>query len=250
MWLEWLTPDSLLQDLLATGIAFVVAIAWLGTVGWIAAQGWVSRTLSRKIIHIGTGALFVLCWNFFSTAPRAPFLAASVPFVLTLLFASVGLELIKSPDLVASVTRSGDRHELLKGPLYYGLVFIACTVIYWRHSPIGILALMVMCGGDGLADIVGRRWGTHKLPFNSQKSWIGSAAMLIGSFVFGFGFLALFNALGNFQPPLDWGATAGAIALIAFVATLVEAIPIPDIDNITLTLVVLGLGHGLLTRLA
>ncbi len=246
MWLESLIPDARVQDVVATGMTFIVASAWLGCIGLMATKGWIPRTLSRKIIHVGTGALFVLCWNFYSAEPRAPFLAATVPLVLTLLFVAVGVGLIDSPDLVQSVTRGGDRRELLKGPFYYGLVFIICTVVYWRHSPIGILALMVMCGGDGLADIIGRRWGAQKLPFNSEKSWIGSAAMLVGSFGFGFGFLALFNAFGNFQPALDLGMTAGAIALITLVATGVEALPIPDIDNITLTLVVLGLAQGLL----
>lgn len=35
-------------------------------------------------------------------------------------------------------------------------------------------------GGDGLADIVGRRFGGVKLPWNSNKSWAGSLAMFIG----------------------------------------------------------------------
>ena len=37
-----------------------------------------------------------------------------------------------------------------------------------------------MCGGDGLADIVGRRYGSAKLPFNHSKSWVGSLAMFTG----------------------------------------------------------------------
>lgn len=39
-----------------------------------------------------------------------------------------------------------------------------------------------MCGGDGLADIIGRRFGGNaKLPHNSNKSWAGSAAMFAGA---------------------------------------------------------------------
>lgn len=37
------------------------------------------------------------------------------------------------------------------------------------------------CGGDGLADIVGRRLGKgNPLPWNPEKSWAGSAAMFVG----------------------------------------------------------------------
>ncbi|CAI5946308.1 unnamed protein product [Closterium sp. NIES-64] len=49
-------------------------------------------------------------------------------------------------------------------------------------SPVGMLALVIMCGGDGVADIVGRRCGSWKLPWNEQKSWAGSAAMLLCGF--------------------------------------------------------------------
>ena len=40
--------------------------------------------------------------------------------------------------------------------------------------------LCLMCGGDGLADIIGRKYGSLKLPFNKKKSWIGSVAMFAG----------------------------------------------------------------------
>ncbi len=44
-----------------------------------------------------------------------------------------------------------------------------------------MVAVCLMCGGDGLADIVGRRWGAgNKLPWNSAKSVAGSLAMLLG----------------------------------------------------------------------
>jgi phytol kinase len=104
------------------------------------------------------------------------------------------------------------------------------------------LALMILCGGDGLADIVGRRFGNHKLFFNSQKSWAGSLAMLVGGFTFGFGFLALFNDFQNFYPALDLATTARNVAAISFVATIVEALPYRDIDNITIAAVAILLG--------
>jgi phytol kinase len=47
--------------------------------------------------------------------------------------------------------------------------------------PPGLVAISLMCGGDGLADIIGRRFGsTNKLPFNKSKSLAGSLAMLVG----------------------------------------------------------------------
>ena len=68
-----------------------------------------------------------------------------------------------------------------RGPLYYVIVLVAATALYWRGSPVGLVAASLMCGGDGLADIVGRRLGRgHRLPWNADKSWAGSAAMFAG----------------------------------------------------------------------
>lgn len=242
MWLEPYFENKVAQDIVATLATFALAVAWLRLVDALAHRGLLAQRLSRKIIHIGTGPLFVLCWNLFSAEPWARWAAALVPLAITGQFVAVGLGWLRDEAAVKAMTRAGDAREILRGPVYYGVVFVVCTLAFWRHSPVGILALMLMCGGDGLADIVGRRWGARKLPFSPEKSWAGSAAMLAGSFGFAFGFLALFNGLGNFIPPLDLGAAAGAVAVIALAATLVEALPFRDIDNITVTLAALGLG--------
>lgn len=243
MWLDPYFESNWLQDLVAVAITFAVALTWLRLMDALAHRGWVEQRLSRKIIHIGTGPLFVLCWNLFSSAAAARYLAALVPLSITGQFVLVGLGLMQDPAAVQAMTRHGDRREILRGPLYYGIVFVVCTVLFWRHSPVGILGLMLMCGGDGLADVIGRRWGSHKLPFSADKSWAGSAAMLLGGLIFAFGFIALFNAFGNFQPPLDLGRAVGAVALICLAAAIVEALPLRDIDNLTLTAtgVILGM---------
>jgi len=54
------------------------------------------------------------------------------------------------------MSRNGDRREILRGPLYYGIIFVVMTLVFWKDSPIGMVAVMLMCGGDGLADIMGR----------------------------------------------------------------------------------------------
>jgi phytol kinase len=249
MWLDPYFPNKLLQDIVATVVTFAVALTWLRFIDALAHRrrspsggGLIEQKLSRKIIHIGTGPLFVLCWNLFSAQPWARWLAALAPFAVTAQFVLVGFGIIRDEAAVKAMTRTGNPREILHGPLYYGIVFVVCTILFWKHSPVGLLALMLMCGGDGLADVVGRRWGRAKLPFSAEKSWAGSAAMFVGGFAFGFGSLALFNALGNFQPPLNVAVAAGASGAIAFVAALVEALPFRDVDNLTVTVVAVALG--------
>lgn len=234
--------DPLIQDGFATLITFAIALSWLRLMDTLAHRGIIDQILSRKLVHLGTGPLFVLCWLLFSETAIARYWAALVPLAITGQFLAIGMQWIQAPEKVQAISRTGNPAELLRGPLYYGLAFTVCTICFWRHSPIGILALMMMCGGDGLADIVGRRLGTHKLPFSPTKSWAGSSAMFLGSTAFGWGFLALFNRLGQFQPALSSDGAIAIVTAIAAIATLVEALPFADIDNLTLTTVAIGLG--------
>jgi phytol kinase len=241
----WLGLSPIVHNGLATVVTFAAALSWLKLMDWLAYRDFTEQTLSRKLIHIGTGPLFVLCWLLFTDGFYARFGAALVPFAITLKFAAIGLGWLSDPSAVKSMTRHNDPREILRGPLYYGVAFVLCTIVFWRNSPVGILALMIMCGGDGLADIVGRRWGHQKLPFSADKSWVGSTAMLVGSFGFGCGYLALFNSLGYFQPALAWGELGLGVGVIAIAATLIEALPFKDIDNLTLTAVAIALGQTL-----
>jgi dolichol kinase len=79
--------------------------------------------------------------------------------------------------------------ELLRGPLYYVMVLVLCTVLFWRDSPVSVVSLAMMCAGDGIADIVGRRFGSKKLPYNSEKSWAGSITMFLFGFVVSLGYV-------------------------------------------------------------
>lgn len=229
-------PNALVQDAVATVITLGLALAWLRLMDALAHRGVVGSQLSRKIIHIGTGPLFVACWHLFSPEPQARWLVALVPGAITLQFLAVGLGLMRDDAAVAAMTRTGDRREILRGPLYYGLVFVMLTLVFWRESPAGIMALMALCGGDGLADIVGRRLGRRKLPGQTNKSWAGSLAMFLGSLVFGFGFVVWFSAAGFF--PLEVGRALLVAGVACLAATVVEALSPPDIDNLLIVAVV------------
>lgn len=226
---------------LATLITFLVAVAFLRLMDFLAHRGVIESRLSRKIIHIGTGPLFVLCWLMFIDIYYSRWLAALVPLVITLQFALVGLGAIKDEAAVKAMSRTGDPREILRGPLFYGIAFVAMTLIYWKDSLIGIPALMIMCGGDGIADIVGRRVRSPKLPWSPEKSVAGSLSVFLGGWVLTmivFGVYVWFGAFSGpvtrFLLPVTW---------VALGAMLVESLPFKDIDNITVTVACALLGH-------
>jgi phytol kinase len=225
-------------------LTFALALAWLRINDFAAQRGWISSDLSRKIIHIGTGPLYVLCWLLFPENRSARFLAMLAPLAITAQFVLVGSGLIKDEAAVKAMSRSGDRREILQGPLYYGLAFVILTILYWKNSPIGIVALMLMCGGDGLADILGRRIASSRLPWNKDKSWAGSIAMFLGGLFTAAIVLAIFLGFQIFPGAI--GSYLPALTVIALLATLVESLPFQNIDNISVTLTAVILGTFLL----
>src|SRR5512136_2443761 len=172
-----------MNPFLAFFITLVVALAEIRVLDLAAHRQWIESRLSRKLIHILTGPLFVLCWLFFPDVWYSRWLAALVPLLFTVQFALIGLGIIKDEASVKAMSRHGDRREILRGPLFYGIIFVVMTLVYWKDSPIGMTALMLMCGGDGLADILGRGLNSPKLPWNREKSWAGSLGMFIGGWV-------------------------------------------------------------------
>lgn len=87
-------------------------------------------------------------------------------------------------------------------------------------EPIAAAAIAVLALGDAASTVVGVYLGKHKLPVNPQKSWEGSFALLLSSFVV---LLLFVNPLRAF--------------LTAFMAMAIEALPRVD-DNISIPVTV------------
>ena len=226
---------------IALVLTFGLALGWLRLNDFLAHKGIIDGQLSRKIIHMGTGPIFVLCWLLFTNGAESRYLAALVPFGITVQFALVGLGVMKDPEAVAAMSRSGDQREILRGPLFYGIVFVILTLVYWKTSAIGITALMLLCGGDGLADIVGRRIRSPKLPWSTRKTLAGSLAVFAAGSIFAIFVLWIYHLAGALPGSLT--ADLLPILLIAIAGTGVESLPIQDIDNLTVPAVAVLLGH-------
>lgn len=226
---------------IAALLTFVIALAFLRLMDFLAHRGFIESRLSRKLIHIGTGPIFVLCWLMFTDVAISRWLAALVPLVITIQFALVGLGIIKDEAAVKAMSRTGDPREILRGPLFYGIVFVAMTLIYWKDSLIGIPALMILCGGDGVADIVGRRVNSPKLPWSREKSVAGSLSVFFGGWLLTMFIFTMYVWMGAFSGPTT--RFVMPVTLVALGATLIESLPFKDIDNITITVACVLIGH-------
>ncbi|KAL8145929.1 hypothetical protein AgCh_003891 [Apium graveolens] len=227
----------ILHDAGATVAVMTGAYALVATFDYLTQRNIIQQKFSRKMVHILSGFLFMASWPIYSTSTEARYFASIVPLVNLSRLVVNGLSFAQDEGLIKSVTREGKPEELLKGPLFYVLILIICAVAFWRESPVGVVSLAMMCGGDGIADIMGRRFGTLKIPYNKQKSWAGSISMFVFGFLMSIGMLYYFSALGYFQ--LDWIWTIERVAFISLLATAVESLPAAWMvdDNLSVPLV-------------
>lgn len=223
-----------MNNIIATVITFAVALVFLRLMDFFAQRGWIEPRLSRKLIHIGTGPLFVLCWLLFPDKLESRWLAALVPFMIVVQFALVGLGIVKDEAAVQAMSRTGNPREILRGPLYYGIAFVVLTLVFWKESPVGMTALMLMCGGDGLADVIGRRVASPRIPWSKEKSIAGSLGVFAGGWLMTAFILFVYVSAGVFTKPFS--SYLLPITLVTLVGALVESLPLKDVDNITVTL--------------
>lgn len=181
-----------------------------------------SKNTCRKLTHISVGFVYMFSWLQHPLSPSSRYVAASVPFLMAIKCILVGMGLDKDPAFLA-MSRSGAKEELLQGPFSYAIAHTALTICFWRESLAGIVAISCLCGGDGFASLIGAPYGKllGPLPFNKGKSWIGSLAFFIASFLLSVPMVLLVSIS---PPPL---ATVIKVCFASSLASaVVEALPL------------------------
>ncbi|KAF6164906.1 hypothetical protein GIB67_017109 [Kingdonia uniflora] len=233
--------NPVLNDYCVAGLAGSVALSLLLFWGEIAKRGVFDQKMIRKFVHISIGLVFMLFWPLFSYRHEAAYLAALIPGVNIIRMLLLGMGIWKDEATVKSMSRFGDYRELLKGPLYYATTITLASAIYWRTSPIAIASICNLCAGDGMADILGRRFGSEKLPYNRNKSYVGSIAMATFGFIASVGYMHYFSLSGLVEE--SWGLVLRFL-VVSLSSAVVESLPISAEldDNLTVPLTALLVG--------
>jgi len=173
----------------------------------------------RKIVHIGTGNVILLAW--WLNIP------ASVGITASILASAVTLLSYRFPILPA--INSVGRKSF--GTFFYSVSIGVLVAWFWhlQQPHYAALGILIMAWGDGLAALIGQRFGKHKYKvFGRQKSWEGSLAMTIASYIVSS--LILLSFEGNI-----WQTWVISLA-VALVATGLETFSVVGIDNLTVPL--------------
>ena len=185
------------------------------------------KEVFRKSIH--------LCSAFVPTL-----LAVAYKPVIALLFAALifysftefvrlkGINVPVVSKITSIAARKRDENKFVLGPVPLVAGIISAALLWNPDSArIGIYALAF---GDGLASLVGKLFGRIYIPFTKGKTAAGSLACFFAVFISSF----------------CVGGNAVVSFILAFVAMIVEVIPMTDFDNIVIPVVIGGLAQYLL----
>ena len=208
-----------------------IALAWLGLVGGVAwgvhqsqlgsplGSTELTRELTRKVVHIGTGNVILLAWWL-----QIP---AWVGMMASVLFSIVALLSYFFP-LLPGINSVGRRSW---GTFFYAASIGLLVAWFWPlHLPqFAVVGILVMTWGDGLAAIVGQRWGQHPYQlWGMNKSLEGSLTMTIVS--------GLVSAIVLMTLPLPGMVILGIAIAVAITSTILEAFSKLGLDNLTVPL--------------
>lgn len=196
---------------------------WVGAILLIAliANRYTSADseITRKIVHIGTGNIILFAW--WLDIPASIGIGASI-------VASVVTLLSYKFPLLPGINSVG-RQSL--GTFFYAVSIGVLVAWFWsvEQPQYAALGILVMTWGDGLAALIGQRFGKHRYKiWGIQKSWEGSLTMAVVSYIVSS--LLFLDIQGNI-----WQTWMISL-VIALVATSLEAFSKFGIDNLTVPL--------------
>ena len=177
------------------------------------------KELVRKTIHMTVA--FVPLLAGVNTSMTITLLYLGIFFYLSSEYLrSQGIVIVSALASVSEVASRDRDNGITLGPVTLGIgALVAVSMFNPIAASCGIYALAF---GDGLASLTGKLWGRRKIPFSGGKSFIGSFTCFVMIFSTSFG------VTGNFYRSL----------VAAVGGTVVELIPIKDIDNIIIPLTV------------
>ncbi len=222
------------HNALVTLLTFVYVFSVPPLMDYLVTNHNLPRDISRKITHICAGSA-IMFLPLYIGGDWSHFLNITVFAVWTVLLIQKGLFAADDDQAVKTMTRTGNKQELLKGTLYFVIVAMICGTLYYKQ-PAGIMAMAMLGWGDGLAPIIGTRYGKIKYHILSDKSVEGSLAFLVGSVCAGLFFVHLIV-------PESFDATK--IIIIALIATIVEGVSPKEVDNLTIPVAVIAASYVL-----
>jgi phytol kinase len=235
-------PFPTITDLAILAVAFTWVLAVLLIGEGLRRLRDYPPAMTRKFIHLFAGfSVFTIPFYTHSWAA----IIVAVSFVILIFLASPKSPIKSLKRMFEVMAREEDYLSgHIWGPFLYAIsitVLVSLFTLIPTLTPFFVLAAMALTAmylGDGIAPIVGAKFGKHKYTIGkSTRSIEGSIALFLASFAGGWvcWIVLDFYATGGFS--IFNIAQIAILGLIcAFVATLIEGISPAGVDNITVPL--------------
>ena len=178
--------------------------------------------VSRKVLHIMVGNVaFIL--PIFLTKEIMAFVAAG-PFIF--------FTFLMSPYTPIKSIRgktSSAGHGM--GLVYYSITWTILAYIFFDNMVVIAIGILAMSYGDGFASIIGLKFGRRKYNiFGDEKSYVGSFAMFV------FTFITTIVALLYYNIPITLFVIQ-VLLIISFISAVIEGLTPKGLDNLTVPFV-------------
>lgn len=237
-------------DLIIALVTFVLLLFLIRITDLLHRRGSIPLHVSQKVFYIFAGPIFLICLLFFASTYLSRYMAAAVPSIFLLLFITTTLGYTKNEGFVRTLSPEGDAIGLLKGPLLY-ILFMIFAALYLWYVPLDIIGipqfhlfiptvfLIVgpLAGGDGFANLIGRRYGRHKFNVVTEKSVEGSLIMFLFSLLFTFILLGIYwLIIGRIFESFSIFTLLVPVFVVSSVTTIVEAVSPRHTDYVLIPL--------------
>ncbi len=156
----------------------------------------------RKVIHIG-GVLIPVIAAFVGKSQTIALVFSG--FVVFLLVEALKQKI--PPWILSMVYREYELKDFSIEPFSYFIAIISLLYIsFFIDEKICFAAIAILAAGDGVAGVVGRKYGRHRFSFNKNKSWEGTLSGFIAASLTGFYFAGGIALVGS-----AFGMLAGAV---------------------------------------
>jgi phytol kinase len=208
-----------MNDLLYVALSFVFVFFILGLSSFLQQRRILDNEGARKFVHIG-----VAHWWFFTL------LFTDLLYAMIAPIAFIILNYLSYRQNIFKAIERGGKGNL--GTVYFPIslallvLFTFLVGVNKEYQYIGAIAMLTLGYGDGLAAVIGKRFG--KITLIKGKTLEGSLVMLVATAL-----VTTFIIL-TYMPPLV--SPVLFVVFIAVFATLIEMVTPKGLDNLTVPL--------------
>lgn len=139
---------------------------------------------------------------------------------------SLGKAVGRDRERLVEINKDKKSGEDMEGVLWYLVMMSLAAFFGWRREMAGVVGLAMMSFGDGIAEVVGRRWGDWGRWWGEEdkgKSFAGTAGFLVAGWIGSIGLVQVLQSFG--LADLNGWNGVGRLGVVATVCAFVELVP-------------------------